>query len=134
MKKQSREHYRKQNPRSQKRTNVTDSIGTDKEVEVEGLDGFHVMRVLSLTETAEVWGRNQMTVKRWIRDKIIPAPIIFDTSRGYSHYTASEVAIVAKLLEEHARTYDYLHYTHQTMINRIWQGIEGYRREEIFHE
>lgn len=82
----------------------------------------------TIPEAAEALGRTQLTLKRWIRDGILPPPIYKDSTYGYMHYSVGELQTVAKILASHERVYDYLRREHEETINRLWQAVEGHRK------
>lgn len=81
-----------------------------------------------MTRLAEALGKTVVTVKRWIKDEMLPPPAITDAVRDLPCYTAGEVKIFAKILAKHEKDFDYFHTTHYDTIENLWQAIEGYRR------
>lgn len=104
---------------------------TSKEVEVAGMDYPVIVDVYSISESATALGRSTVGIKRWIRDGILPPPIIKDSSHGWPHYSKGELKLIAKVVAQHEEEYEYLSHTHTLTINRLWQSIEAFRKSNI---
>src|ERR1043166_4767149 len=59
--------------------------------------GGETIRVYSIGWLAYMCNRNQQSIRRWQRDKILPAPI-FDLNDGKRWYTAAELIGYAKIV------------------------------------
>lgn len=104
----------------------------DRELYVEGYpDELYVVPSYSVPEAAMALGRTQLTLKRWIKDKLVPEPQLIGGNYNYRHYSEGELQSIAKVLVEHEQEYDYLHHTHTMTVNRIWQEVEAYRKEYV---
>ena len=125
--------YRKKHPRS-KSSRLANGLlvpGVRREVTSEGVDHPETVVCYRLSEAAKALGRSTLTLKRWIQDKLVPEPIIRDTTYNYKQYSEGELQLIAKHLAEHEKVYDYLHYTHSTTIHKMWQSIEAYRKSYL---
>jgi hypothetical protein len=131
VKKQSRDTYRKGNPRKDSAIS-RGLLGTAVERELRVGETGPIMYVASFTipESAAAIARSTITLKRWIRDKLVPPPVLMDTSHGYLYYSEHELKLIAKILVEHAKEFDYLHCTHTTTINQMWQAVEASRKRQ----
>ena len=98
----------------------------EKEVYV-GADTVTLI-VYTVPKAAEALGKTTLTFKRWIKDQMIPPPVLQDTVHGYQHYSEGELELIARILAEHQREFDYFHATHTHTVERLWQAIDGYRR------
>jgi len=128
----SRRTYRNNHPKEVSKLNsglLRD--GAVREVTCEGLEHPENVETYRMSEAALALGRSMVTIKRWIKEELIPPPILTDVVYGYKHYSRGELKLIAMLLAEHERQYEYFHYTHTVTINRIWQGIEAYRKTHL---
>lgn len=132
-KKRMRDNYRKDNPMAKSTLrNGLLAEGKHKEVvlsTVEGLEPAY-MDVYTLKDTAAALGRTVITIRRWINDKLIPPPIIECTVHGYLHYSEGELKLIASILAEHEKEFNYFHHTHTKTINRVWHTVKEYRQRE----
>jgi len=131
-KKRSRDTYRKaQKPNKGKGKKVAKVQSKNKEVYAKGMEHPMFAEVFTIPETAKKLGKNVITLKRWIAEKILPPPILECTTYNYKHYSLKEVQIMDEVLKQHAREYEYLHITHDFTINQMWQRIEAHRKSNI---
>lgn len=130
-KQRSRETYRKSNPRKKAVNDIDKPEPKTKEVTTEGIDYPIFTEVLTIPESAKFLGRSALAFKRWISDKLLPPPILQCTSYGYMHYSIGELQLIAKILKEHEKDYEYLHHTHEATINQLWQTLEAYRKSNF---
>jgi len=84
-----------------------------------------------MTEAATALDKNILTLKRWIKESLMPPPVITDTTYGYVQYSEGELKLIAKILKEHEEEFNYLHSTHTVTINQLWQQLESYRKHHI---
>ena len=98
-----------------------------KEVYINATDSVS-LPVYTIPKAAQALGKTQITFKRWIKDQMLPPPIFKDTVKGFNHYSEGELQLIADIMVEHFREYDYFHATHTHTVERLWQAIEGYRR------
>ena len=89
------------------------------------------MPAYNMTEAANALGKTPLAFKRWIKDEMIPPPILQDTIRGFNHYSTGEMQVIAKVLLEHEKEYTYFLKEHDRTIHKMWQGIEAYRKHNI---
>ena len=82
----------------------------------------------NVPEAAITMGKNPLTLKRWIKQGFVPAPVYVDCVRGYPQYLAKEVRAICAELQKHEETYDYLHKQHTDTIERIWRRVENARK------
>lgn len=86
------------------------------------------LKVYTVPLAAAALGKTVVTFKRWIKDGLLPPPVLKDTTYGYMHYSEGELKLVAKIIRQHEKEFDYLHTTHLVTVERLWQSLEGYRR------
>lgn len=125
----SRQTYRNTHPKGESK--LADGLlreGTIRQIMTDGLEHPEYVTVFRMSEAAQALGRSMLTLKRWIKEDLIPGPILQDVVYGYMHYSEGELKLIAGFLAEHERDYEYLHYTHTTTIHRIAQGLEAYRK------
>jgi hypothetical protein len=91
----------------------------------------HVVEAFTLPEAARALGRTELSIKRWIRDDLIPAPVLRDTSRGYSQYSAGELSVLADELREHEREFTYYSFAHTATRESVHQHIFAYRQHHV---
>ena len=100
--------------------------GNDKFVMVNGTPTS--LNVYTVPQSAKALGKTTVTFKRWIKDELLPPPVLEDTVYGHKHYSRGELEIIAEIIAKHEKEFAYLHTTHDETIERLWQAIEGYRR------
>ena len=128
----SRKSYRHNHPKANSR--LSDGLlapGTIREVMTDGIVRPVQVEVYRMSEAAAALGRSMLTLKRWIKDELIPKPVLRDVVYNYLHYSKGELRLIAAFMAEHEKDYEYLHYTHTTTIHRIAQGIEAYRKTNL---
>ena len=108
----------------------------DKEVVFNETAGYvlefpDVVPAYNMTEAANALGKTPLAFKRWIKDEMIPPPVLKDTIRGFNHYSKGELQVIAKILVEHEGEYTYFLRDHTLTIHKMWQGIEAYRKHHI---
>lgn len=91
-------------------------------------DRYFTARSYTMRETSLALGRSLVTLNKWIRDGIIPAPIYVESIRGYVVYLAQEVQVMHRAIALHERSFTYLGTGHNATIQRIWSGIESVRQ------
>ena len=102
--------------------------GTEREV----TDNYAVLVVESYTlrETAHALGRTLLTLRRWLKDQMIPNPVVVDTTYGHSQYIRGEVDVMAQVLAQHERQFKYFRKQHIAPQEAIYAGISGYRKDK----
>ncbi len=105
--------------------------GQVKEVYVDGLDQLYMVECFTIRAAATALGRTELCVKRWIRDGLIPSPILRDTLRHYKNYSVGELTVIAREIAEHEREFEYFTIKHVFTIEAIWNGIMSYRSRNI---
>ena len=90
-----------------------------------------VSEVYTVPETAKALGKTVLTVKRWIKDGMLPPPVLADTVNGYRHYSRGELEIVCDLLASYAKDYSYIVGTNNPFVHSVWQRLEAHRRRNI---
>ncbi len=85
----------------------------------------------SVPEAARALGRTELTLKRWIDDDLVPAPILRDTTKGYRQYSVGELRVIARVLYVHEQEFSYYAATHVYTREQIMQQIHGFRAHHI---
>ena len=128
----SRETYRREHPLvASKLANGLLTSGTQREVYTGDMDNPVYVESFTIAEAARALGRSEIGLKRWLTDGVIPPPILLDTVRRYRHYSAGELAVIARVLREHEEEFKYLTVKHTPTIHTLWQGIQAYRAIHI---
>lgn len=128
----ARESYRKDNPLApSKLSGGLLAPGTQREVIAGEMDHPVVVETYTVPEAAHALGKSELTFKRWIAEDLIPEPVLTDTTRGYKHYSAGELRVIARELASHEREYAYYTVKHDMTRQRIMQSLEGFRRRSI---
>lgn len=89
------------------------------------------IEVFTVPEAARALGRAELTFKRWITDELIPAPLLVDTVRGYRHYSAGELRVIARILAQHEAEFMYYSIKHEQTRHLMHQAMQGYRSTSI---
>lgn len=90
-----------------------------------------VVEAFTLPEAARALGRTELTLKRWIAEDLIPAPILRDTTRHYFQYSVGELDVIARELQEHEREFTYYAVAHTATRERIAQHMFAFRQQHI---
>lgn len=107
------------------------SRGVEREVTAEGMEYPHVVEAFTLPEAARALGRTELTLRRWLEEDMLPAPLLHDTSRHYRQYSVGELEVIARELKEHEREFTYYARTHHACRERIMQHVFAYRQLHI---
>ena len=100
-----------------------------REVYAEGGDPFSTY-CYTIPEMARALDRSSLTIKRWIKEGVLPPPVLKDTSRKYSQYAEEEVRLIAECLILHEQEYTYLSPSHEATVQRIYSVLRAYRERE----
>jgi len=124
--------YRKEHPLTPSKLNNGLLIkGTEREVEIEGMDYPIVVECFSILEAAEALGKATITLRKWLADDLIPGPILKNTTRGFKYYSVGELELLAKILAEHEQNHKYFGVGNEETKHRIMQRIHAYRMEYV---
>ena len=134
-KKAARDNYKANNPREisglvRSRGQLLGE-GSDKEVDHPDLDAFEVLYCYSIEETAVALDKTALTIRRWVKDQLIPPPIFKEVQYNGAQYSKGELQSIAGVLADHEREYKYFTNKHDVTINRIWQAVHAYRQHNI---
>lgn len=80
---------------------------------------------------ASALDRCALTFKRWLKEDMVPPPILEEVSTGYDQYEVGELDIIRQHLVEHEQEYSYLLYSHVDRIKKIHNDISHYRAFEL---
>lgn len=105
--------------------------GVDREVIAGDMDHPMVANTYTIPEAARALGKSELTFKRWLADDLVPEPVLVDTVRGYRHYSAGELSVIATVLARHEREFSYYTTKHEETRHAIMQNIQGYRSSSI---
>lgn len=104
--------------------------GTDREVYTDDIDAL-ICPTYTMKEAAEALGKTMLTLKSWIRDSLVPSPVLKDTSRNYFQYSEGELEIIGGLLDEHFKLFKQLQKSHTNMVQRMHDDVAEYREEYV---
>lgn len=106
-----------------------------KECRVNGLNPITtdpvVILCYTVREASQALARSELTLRRWIKEGLVPRPRLHDTSYGYMHYSRGELKVMARILARHEEEFDYLHKKHTSTINNLWAAVETYRLSKV---
>ena len=127
----SRQTYRKDRPLNRRLQNGLLCEGTLREVYTDGMEYPVTVEAYTLPEAARALGRTDLTFKRWLEEDMIPAPILRDTTKGYRQYSAGELQVIARVLQQHEQEFSYYATAHVHTREQIMQQMHGYRATNI---
>ena len=131
-KRSARETYRKDNPLPPSRlANGLLERGETKELFTDEMEHPMYAEAFTLPQAARALGRSELCLKRWVSEGLIPPPILRDTVRRYSHYSAGELAVIARVLRAHEQEFRYLASSHTHTIHTMWQSMQAYRAMRV---
>lgn len=90
-----------------------------------------VVACYTVREASQALARSELTLRRWIKDGIVPRPRLHDTSYGYMHYSRGELKVISRILARHEEEFDYLHKKHTSTIGNLWAAVESYRSSKV---
>ncbi len=102
-----------------------------REVFIEGMDHPQYAETFTIPEAAKALGKTELTLRKWIADDMLPAPVLKETQRNYAVYSSGELQIIARVLVEHEREFAYYRFDHSSTIERMHQAMHGYRAQHI---
>lgn len=103
-----------------------------KEVTINGGAGeIVVTHCYTVREASQALGRSELTLRRWIKEELVPRPRLHDTSYGYMHYSRGELKAMARILARHEEEFEYFHKKHASTINNLWAAVESYRENKV---
>lgn len=105
--------------------------GVLREVTADDMEYPVTVEAFSLPEAAKALGRTELTLKRWIEDDLVPAPILRETVRGYRQYSVGELNVLARELQEHEIDYSYYAIAHTARRERIQQHFFAHRAHHV---
>lgn len=130
--KTSRDTYRKDRPlQPSKLAGGLLVEGQQREVFVEEMDEPVFVEAFTVPEAAKALGRSELTFKRWIREGLVPPPVLRDTRRGYAHYSEGELSVLARELAKHEQQMSYYSLAHEVTQHAIWQAMQAYRANGV---
>lgn len=95
------------------------------------MDYPEVVECYTVPEAARALGKTELTFKRWIKEDLIPEPILHDTVRHFRHYSAGEVRVMARVLAQHEQSFSYYAMNHTQTREQMMQQMFGYREHFI---
>lgn len=107
------------------------SRGQSREVIGPGLGTPRVVESFTIPEAAQALGKTPVTIKKWIKDGMLPAPVLEETVRHHKVYSIGEITAIARVLGEHERVYSYYSASHEHTKISIDQSVFGYRQSNI---
>lgn len=124
----SRRSYRKDNPLppSPLEGGLLED-GVLREVYTEGVEEVYSTQSYTVPEAARALGKSYITLKRWVRDGLIPAPILRDAHRQHRLYGAGELQEVCRVLAQHGREFSYYAKMHETTRSELFAAVERHR-------
>lgn len=129
---QAREAYRRHHPLEPSRlAGGLLSSGQNRELIADEMETPVYVESYTMPEAARALGRSEISLKKWIAEGIIPAPILRDTTKGYRHYSIGEMLVLVRTLAEHENSFTYLSTKHTETIHRIWQAMQAYRSRNV---
>lgn len=85
----------------------------------------------SIPKAAEALGRTELSIKKWLREGILPPPIWFDVDRGFKRYTVGELRTIASVIAQHEGNFVYISARHTETVSALWRAIQLFRASHI---
>lgn len=133
--KNSRDFYRARHPREPNGLEEGNPVTEPKLKEIclesdmlSGSGHWEQRNCYTVPEAAKALCKTPLTFKKWIAQEWVPAPIYVDAVFRYRHYTEEEVQAIAKVLQQHYITYEYVHNTHQMTFAAIRAAFDKLRK------
>lgn len=83
--------------------------------------------VYTMKQSAEALGKTMLGFKRWVKEGLIPPPVLTDANRGYLHYSVGELEAIRTELVRHEHEFSYFTTKHVSTIHRVWTSVQRYR-------
>ena len=94
-------------------------------------EDIHYVDCYTIPECAEAFGMSWLGFRRWVKQGLIPPPILTDTVRGFSLYSRGELETIRIEVVRHERDFLYLSVKHTATIERIWRAVQRFRSNHI---
>lgn len=85
----------------------------------------------SVPQAAEALGRSLATIRRWLGDDKIPAPILRDTTKNHMVYSVGELEVMARVIAQYEQEFTYLATARTHVVETLQQAVHAYRIEFI---
>lgn len=118
-------------PRAQKLANGLLTRGESREVITGEMDHPVSIESFTVPEAAEALGRSVATLRRWIEADKVPEPYLHDLARGYAIYSVGELQVMARVIGQHEREFNYFVSEHNSIVETLHQAVSAYRSEYI---
>lgn len=128
----ARDYYKRNNPK--KPTKLARGLlteGTAREVICGDIEHPISAVTFTLPESADALGRARSTFSRWLKNGLIPTPVLRDATTGYRLYSSGELHILAAFLAEHEDEFTYYTDRNTEIKEQVFQSIQGYRTTNI---
>lgn len=106
-----------------------EKIAEERAVRIDKRAGRFNIHVLSKQQVADALHITYTTLCNRIRDKVIPAPILYDNMSANSsvYYSVDEAKALVRLIGEHENEFVYLRKNHKEAIARIHAELKTVR-------
>lgn len=89
------------------------------------------VQAFTIPEAAVALGRAYLTFRKWIKDDMVPEPILRDTQSNHLLYSEGELQSIANVLAQHEREFQYYGQKHEHTKHRLFQQVQAYRARSI---
>lgn len=90
-----------------------------------------MVETYTLPQAARALGMSEPSLRRWVRDDMIPSPYLRETTRNLFVYSRGEIEVLARELAAHQQQYAYYCQDHQDRRHAIFQHMQAYRDSNI---